>query len=120
MQGKKANPSQHSTGVMDKPVLIEIAHSTILVSDDMTWTPLEELQDEAVQLVQGVTSVVNEPATPEVTSSPSHPNNSVGASPSATFTNRLVENCVMFVDILDNLVFTDNTCQFLFRGLSHM
>ena len=107
---------------MDKPVLIEIAHSTILVGDDMTWTPLEELQDEAVQLVQGVTPLIDEPATPKETSSPTHPRSSVGASPSATLTNRLhvVQNSVMFVDILDNLVFTNDSCQFVYRGLFHM
>ena len=38
MQGKKADPSEPSTGVMDKPICIE--QSTIVV-DGLTWNPID-------------------------------------------------------------------------------
>ena len=57
IQGKKADPSEPSTGVMDKPVHIELTQSTVVV-DGLTWTPVDGLGEETVVLVQGVTPVV--------------------------------------------------------------
>ena len=105
IQGKKADPSEPSTGVMDKPVHIELTQSTVVV-DGLTWTPVDGLGEETLVLVQGVTPVVPvgvdtakrlaRPGTTEYQTS------SLRASHSAAAPNRLVRSTLsyMCIDLL--------------------
>ena len=102
IQGKKADPSEPSTGVMDKPVHIELTQSTVVV-DGLTWTPVDDLGEEMVVLVQGVTPVVpvgvdtaGRTAEPGTTTSPLRTTHSDAAP------NRLVKSILsyMCIDLL--------------------
>ena len=52
--GKTANTVEPSTGVMCKPARIELSRSAVLV-DGHDWTPVADLEEEALLLVQDVT-----------------------------------------------------------------
>ena len=54
MLGKEAKPDEPSTGVICKPARIEITRSTVMV-DEHDWTPIVDLDEEAVLLVQDMT-----------------------------------------------------------------
>ena len=62
IQGKEANTVEPSTGVICKPARIELSRSVVLV-DGMDWTPVADLEEEAVLLVQDMTI---EQETPDV------------------------------------------------------
>ena len=103
IQGKKADPSEPSTGVMDKPVHIELTQSTVVV-DGLTWTPVDDLGEETVVLVQGVTPVVPvgvdtakrtaEPGTTSYQTSPLRTGIHSAAAP-----NRLVRSTLSYMRI---------------------
>lgn len=89
VQGKEADPSEPSTGVMEKPIRIELTQTTIVV-DGLTWISVDDLGEETVLLVQGATPVgavgvdtASGTAKPEVTSPP---DSSVGANRSVRIT----------------------------------
>lgn len=78
LTGKKANPRQTSTGVADKPVRIEIQYSTNAVNvDDMTWTLLEDLDEETALMVKEVPPVDIVTRKPSASNGPTHTHKSV-------------------------------------------
>ena len=109
IQGKKADPSEPSTGVMDKPVHIELTQSTVVV-DGLIWTPVDGLGEETVVLVQGVSPVVPVGVdTAERTAKPgttSYQTSPLGAIQSAPALNRLVRSTLSYVCI--NLLLIKN------------
>lgn len=60
LQGKRTNPAEPSTGVMEKPARIELTQSTVLF-DGLEWTSVTNLQEEAAILVQEVSSDLDNP-----------------------------------------------------------
>ena len=62
IQDKEANTVEPSTGVICKPARIELSRSAVLV-DGMDWTPVADLEEEAVLLVQ---DMMIEQETPDV------------------------------------------------------
>ena len=104
IQGKKADPSETSTGVMDKPVHIELTQSTVVV-DGLTWTPVDGLGEETVVLVQGVTPVV--PVGVDTAGRTANPGTtSYQISHSAAAPNRLVRSTLsyMCIDLQETVV----------------
>ena len=96
IQGKKADPFEPSTGVMDKPVHIELTQSTVVVNG-LTWTPVDDLGVETVVLVQGVGVDTTERTAKPGTTSPT-----LSTTHSAAAPNRLVRSTLscMCIDLL--------------------
>ena len=104
IQGKKADPSEPSTGVMDKPVHIELTQSTVVV-DGLTWTAVDDLGEETVVLVQGVTPVI--PVGVDTAEGTANPRTtSYQTSHSAAAPNRLVRSTLsyMCIDLQETVV----------------
>ena len=114
IQGKKADPSEPSTGVMDKPVHIELTQSTVVV-DGRTWTPVDGLGEETVVLVQGVTPVV--PVGVDTAERTSYQTSHPAAAPNRLVRSTLSYMCIdlliikkqSFIRLTDN-VCCDNSC----------